>query len=98
MTDADCLRHLKPVETLVADLAVLWRSTLADAPRASARVRALDVPGCADGHPRRVRLATAFLSGLPQVVQGVAQPRTVLVVQRPVAAGPTCLKSKHFSL
>ena len=82
MNDVDCLRQLLPVETLVADLAVL----AVDATDAQhfCQGRALEVPGCADGI-RAVFGGDRFL-GVANVAKGVAQPRRV-VAQRPETAG-----------
>ena len=81
MADADCLRQLRPVESLVADLAVLAVGA-ADALRFR-QGRALEVPGCADG-VHAVFGGDRFL-GVAAIANGVAQPRRV-VAQRPSIA------------
>lgn len=81
MTDADCLRQLQPVESLVADLAVLAIDA-SDAQRFR-QGRALDAPGCADG-VHAVFGGDRFL-GVAAIANGVAQPRRV-VAQRPAIA------------
>lgn len=81
MADADCLRQLQPVESLVAELAVLALDA-ADALRFR-QGRALDVPGCADG-VHAVFGGDRFL-GVAAIANGVAQPRRV-VAQRLAAA------------
>jgi len=81
MSDADGLRLLQPVESLVADLAVLAVDAT-DALRFS-QGRALDAKGCADG-VHAVFGGDRFL-GVAAIVNGVAQPRRV-VAQRPSLA------------
>ncbi len=81
MSDAECLRQLKPTETLVADLAVLAVNAT-DALRFR-QGRALEVPDCADGI-RAVFGGDRFL-GVATVAGGIAQPRRV-VAQRPAVA------------
>jgi tRNA pseudouridine55 synthase len=81
MADADGLRQLQPVESLVAELAVLALDA-ADALRFR-QGRALDVPGCADG-VHAVFGGDRFL-GVAAIANGVAQPRRV-VAQRLAAA------------
>jgi tRNA pseudouridine55 synthase len=81
MSDADCLRWLQPVESLVADLAVLTVDAT-DALRFR-QGRALDVPGRADG-VHAVFGGDRFL-GVAAVANGVAQPRRV-VAERSLAA------------
>jgi tRNA pseudouridine55 synthase len=81
MSDADCLRQLKPTETLVADLAVLAVNAT-DALRFR-QGRALEVRDCADG-TRAVFGGDRFL-GVATVAGGIAQPRRV-VAQRPGVA------------
>jgi tRNA pseudouridine55 synthase len=84
MADADCLRRLQPVESLVADLAILAVDA-ADTLRFR-QGQALAVPGCADG-VHAVFGGDRFL-GVASIADGVAQPRRVvaqrsLVVDQP---------------
>ena len=81
MPDADRLRLLRPVESLVADLAVLAVDAT-DALRFR-QGQALEAPGCADG-VHAVFGGDRFL-GVAAVANGVAQPRRV-VAQRPSVA------------
>ncbi|MEO8755114.1 MAG: tRNA pseudouridine(55) synthase TruB [Casimicrobiaceae bacterium] len=82
MSDADCLRLLRPVATLVSDLAVLALDAT-DALRFR-QGQAVAVPGSADGICA-VFGGDRFL-GVATVAMGVAQPRRVLV-ERPSAVG-----------
>jgi tRNA pseudouridine55 synthase len=81
MADADCLRRLEPVESLVADLETLVLDAT-DALRFR-QGRALDVPGRADG-VHAVFGGDRFL-GVATIANGVAHPRRV-VAQRPLVA------------
>jgi len=84
MSDADCLSILQPVESLVADLAVLVVDAT-DALRFR-QGRALDVPGCADG-VHAVFGRDRFL-GVAAVANGVAQPRRVVAQPSSMADQP----------
>jgi tRNA pseudouridine55 synthase len=81
MTDEDCLSQLQPVESLVADLAVLAVDET-DALHFR-QGRALDVPGCADG--AHAVFGDGRFLGVAAIADGVAQPRRV-VAQRPAVA------------
>jgi tRNA pseudouridine55 synthase len=84
MTEANCLRQLQPVESLVADLAVLAVDAT-DALRFR-QGRALDVPGCADG-VHAVFGGDRFL-GVAAIANGVAQPRRVVAQPSSMADQP----------